>query len=770
MKRYKHERLSIRTSEPAASKYKWILLALLAGVILFTTAAVMAEKKESSTQKQKKLFIKTLTGEGVNKQLLERIRGKILSTIMDLSGDEYNILDDDTVIAMYDQAKKIMASGCNDESCISQIAEGINADVIIHGEVSVEGSNITISIKRVDRNKKTLELGITSRVSETFKESQTEWFAEEAAKQLMNPKYKIDKSKAPSEYNANVDIKSIKINGSEKFNVQVLQFETDDTTLQSILDIAKKHLIEGDDFFAKKEYEKAINKYKEVIEKIDKKLTAENKEKIKTFREEVVNRCDTAYAMLYKLDMEDVDKKLKSENNADEKYLNEIIEKYNDLAGDINKKTPSEFYGENTRRINKAVTDRIDSCYVAICGLHEKLGDAACGDYNFDKGYDEYSKAFNTAEKIKGDTRESIVGRYNIKLEATQKTGENYLVFKIKSYIDRAQIYNFNDKTTEAKDMLKEARKYMIGGMSRFLTIATVEKYNAMAKVLDVKLINESTEPKLFASIREKNFYNMEFVLITGGTFTMGSPEIEQGEHKELSIEEKQHTVTVSSFWMGKYEVTQGEYEDVMGINPSTFKKRNLPINVVNWYDSVEFCNKMSEKHGLKPYYNIDKNRKDPNNTNQSDNIKWTVTIAGGNGFRLPTEAEWEYACRAGTTTAFCYGNSLDSSMANFDGNYPYKSNKGVFRDEATEVGNFKPNAWGLYDMHGNVDEWCWDWYEEYNNVVYNPRGADSGKERVKRGGSLCDEAFALRSASRFRSPAFRRSGCGGFRVVRSAF
>ncbi|HPS58018.1 MAG TPA: hypothetical protein PK514_07920 [Spirochaetota bacterium] len=159
-----------------------ITLILIAGLILFSSAAVMAGKDENAPQKQKKMYIKNLAGEGVKKQLLERIRGKMLSTIMDISGDEYNILDDDTVIAMYDQAKKIMVSGCDDESCISQIAEGINADVIIHGEVSIDGGNITISVQRVDRNRKTLEMGITSRVSQTFKESQTDWFAEEAAK------------------------------------------------------------------------------------------------------------------------------------------------------------------------------------------------------------------------------------------------------------------------------------------------------------------------------------------------------------------------------------------------------------------------------------------------------------------------------------------------------------------------------------------------------------------------------------------------------------
>jgi len=604
-----------------------------------------------------------------------------------------------------------------------------------------------------------------------------------------------------------VDIKTIKISGSEKFNIQVLQFESDDTTVQSIIEIAKKHLKEGDTSFAEKEYEDAIEKYTLVVKKLDTKLTDENREKIKNFRDEVVKRGDTAYAMMYKPEMENIDAKFKSESEADESSLNKIIGKYNDLKEEMKKEIPPEFYGENVKKLESAIYGTVDSCYVAICGLHEKLGDSACGDYSFDKGYAEYRKALEAAGKIKSEAKGSIEARYNTKLEATQKTGQNYLVFKVKSYTDRAQIYNFDDKTSDAKSMLKEARKYMTGGMMKFVTLAAVKKYNAMAKVLEVDRINSDTEPELYAKIQEEiknekeaeqqrlqaeeqkkqqqyiadlkkkgdyktgktaTFGHMEFVLVTDGTFTMGSPESEA----ERGTDEKQHTVTVSPFWIGKYEVTQKQYEDVMGTNPSSFKGDNLPVEDVSWYDVVEYCNKMSEKYGLKLYYNVDKNRKDPGNTNKNDNIKWTVTIAGGNGFRLPTEAEWEYACRAGTTTAFCYGYKLDSSMANFDGNCPYNSGKGTYREKTTVVGSFKPNAWGLYDMHGDVWEWCWDWYDsDYysKSPAKDPEGADGGEYRVLRGGSWFNNGYSLRSAFR-NYGAIIRYYVVGFRVARSVY
>jgi len=243
------------------------------------------------------------------------------------------------------------------------------------------------------------------------------------------------------------------------------------------------------------------------------------------------------------------------------------------------------------------------------------------------------------------------------------------------------------------------------------------------------------------------------FVRIEGGTFIMGSPSNEPGSRSD----EVQHTVTVSSFYMGKYEVTQAEYEAVMGTNPSYFKGSNLPIETVSWYDAVEFCNKLSQKEGLTPAYTIDKNRSDPNNTNPNDNVRWLVTWnPSSNGYRLPTEAEWEYACRAGTKTPFYTGKNITSSSANYNG-------------KTTPVGSFAPNPLGLYDMHGNVYEWCWDWYGDYSSVSQtDPKGAVTGAYRVLRGGSWDRVGYHLRSAERGCSdPHYQQCG---FRLVLSNF
>jgi formylglycine-generating enzyme required for sulfatase activity len=245
----------------------------------------------------------------------------------------------------------------------------------------------------------------------------------------------------------------------------------------------------------------------------------------------------------------------------------------------------------------------------------------------------------------------------------------------------------------------------------------------------------------------------IDMVQIPAGTFMMGSPAGEP----ERDDDETQHQVTVSSFYMGKYVVTQKEYRKVMRKNPSLFKGDDRPVNQVNWYDAVEYCNSLSRREGLTPAYTIDKNRKDPNNTHEYDKIKWVVTWnRNADGYRLPTEAEWEYACRAGTTTPFNTGNSITRSQANFK------------RKKTTPVGSFSPNAWGLYDMHGNVLEWCWDWHGDYaSGAQTDPTGAVSDYARVLRGGSYSYDSQELRSACRSLDYPYAGYCDHGFRLSR---
>jgi formylglycine-generating enzyme required for sulfatase activity len=236
------------------------------------------------------------------------------------------------------------------------------------------------------------------------------------------------------------------------------------------------------------------------------------------------------------------------------------------------------------------------------------------------------------------------------------------------------------------------------------------------------------------------------FVRINGGTFTMGSPASEVGRGGD---EGPQRQVTVSSFYIGRHEVTQKEYEEVMGTNPSRFKGNNLPVETVSWFDVIEYCNRRSQREGLTPAYTI----------SGSGNNRTVTWNRNADSYRLPTEAEWEYACRAGTTTAYNTGAVINNNTG------WYNVNSG---GRTYPVGEKPANAWGLHDMHGNVFEWCWDWYGSYSNGAQtNPTGASSGSSRVLRGGSWSDSAEYVRSAYRVDGYPNYRFNSIGFRLAR---
>jgi formylglycine-generating enzyme required for sulfatase activity len=218
---------------------------------------------------------------------------------------------------------------------------------------------------------------------------------------------------------------------------------------------------------------------------------------------------------------------------------------------------------------------------------------------------------------------------------------------------------------------------------------------------------------------------SLEMVLIPAGKFVMGSPKSEEG--RSGFNDETQHEVTLTKpYYMGKYEVTQEQWEAVMGDNPSSKTiGAKLPVTDVSWENCQEFIKKLNEK------------------TN--------------GGYRLPTEAEWEYACRAGTTTAYSVGDRLAKSDANIEG------------DSIKAVGSYKPNAFGLYDMHGNVWEWCEDWYGDYPaGAVMDPKGPSKGEDRVMRGGSFYSfDSLARSSYRNYITPSSRGYG-SGFRLART--
>jgi formylglycine-generating enzyme required for sulfatase activity len=259
----------------------------------------------------------------------------------------------------------------------------------------------------------------------------------------------------------------------------------------------------------------------------------------------------------------------------------------------------------------------------------------------------------------------------------------------------------------------------------------------------------------------------VEMVSIPGGSFQMGNPDTSVGWDNERPV----HTVTLTGFYMGKYPVTQAQYQAVMGSNPSRFSsdpasgevQGNRPVECVSWYDTIEFCNALSIQEGLNPYYTIDKVNKDPNNTSSSDRMKWTVTCnSTANGYRLPTEAQWEYAAKGGNGTPGNYTYSGSNTVDDVAWYYDNSDSK------THEVGKKQPNGLGIYDMSGNVWEWCWDWYGGYSSEAQtDPQGAAAGDGRVERGGSWGSNASYTRSVVRYDIYPYLSHSSYGFRLVR---
>lgn len=323
---------------------------------------------------------------------------------------------------------------------------------------------------------------------------------------------------------------------------------------------------------------------------------------------------------------------------------------------------------------------------------------------------------------------EEKVDEYKVSLEAEQQSKQQLLAETEEKLKELKQAGTVNDTT----NALQVAKSQIASLQAQIKNLKeAVESTDALEQ--ELKAIKVGTE----RLITLPGGGSLTLVWIEPGSFIAGSPETEKGRYSN----ELQHEVSITKgFWISKYEVTQEQYEQVIGNNPSHFKGSNLPVESVSWQDAQEFCNRLSSSSNVLPE---------------------------GFEFRLPTEAEWEYACRAGTTSAFNDG----SDCTRPDGKDLALDKLGWFSanssDKTHPVGQKRANHWGLHDMHGNVWEWCQDWYGDYSRQAQiDPAGPDSGRYRVLRGGSFWNFARGCRSAYPSRFVPSNRGNDIGFRLA----
>ncbi|MGB7376718.1 MAG: SUMF1/EgtB/PvdO family nonheme iron enzyme [Rivularia sp. (in: cyanobacteria)] len=353
------------------------------------------------------------------------------------------------------------------------------------------------------------------------------------------------------------------------------------------------------------------------------------------------------------------------------------------------------------------------------------LGDKAQAELNkFQKYYkikDEYVRLLDREAEKQQAQRQRKLNEERLRLQEERAELQKQQQRKSSSQFIQTQSFDFETATLTVRIIEKRSGMFGFFGETSTSTTCEIERSKGQA---------ESFQEHLGNSVF------LEMVKIPGGSFLMGSPE---NELKQCEDEKPLHKVTIEPFFMSKFTVTQQQYQAIMGKNPSQFKGRKKPVECVTWDNAVQFCTKISQ--------------------------------TTGKSYRLPSEAEWEYACRAGTTTPFHFGESITNELANYNGNYTYGSApKGQSLEQTTDVGSFPANGFGLYDMHGNVSEWCQDsWHKNYNGMPTDGsawKDENDPRYRMLRGGSWFSLPWDCRCAFRFGNERKYRYSFIGFRVV----
>lgn len=440
----------------------------------------------SDAAKKKKVYVNVITAkEGISKSLAKNIHDHITLSIFENFSNNYQIITDDDIKVMYQKAELMMAAGVESENTVVQIANAINADEIIYGDViREEGRKMRLSIQNLIRDAETQTVSKKSYVNLSFFESKLEWYCREIAKKLVKPSYNINERKAESKIVAKFEVEDIRIKEFESLNIKKIKFESDDEISTRIVQDLEKIVNEGDRYYKKKKYNAALKKYRQTINIIGKKLRKETQNNIAPFTISVLDRIAAVHSMDCKDAIEKIDKWLKSQESLDVKKLKKGKEQYEKIVRHFAKLPSHEKKAMSA--IYQSIEDRLTEIYVSWISLYERRADIAYGEYEFKKALRYYDESRKVIDKsgVRNEKMTEIRKRIARKSKITVGTGGSWLENKVVSYCNAAEYLNMRNKKRRAKKYLAKARK-LIEANKRFANKRMVTAYKETARIIN---------------------------------------------------------------------------------------------------------------------------------------------------------------------------------------------------------------------------------------------------------------------------------------------
>lgn len=451
-------------------------------IIIFSITFI--NRKILYSETKKKLFVNNITKkEGVRKEIPVKARDYITLSIFENFGESYQIITDDDIQVMYKQAEIMMASGVESENAVIQVANAINADEIIYGNIIKEGEMLRFTVHNLQRDNTSNDIGKKSFINLVFFESQMEWYCREIAKKLIKPDYGIDKSKAQSKIIAKFEVDDLKFEEYKGVSIRKITFESHDEITNKIVDDLMIIVEKGDKYFEEKDYDDALEEYRETIRLIGRKLRKETQNKIEPFVESVLERIAAVHTRDSEKQINVIDNWLKSQNPITMEALKTGKKNYEKLARSLLKVPSHEKI--KMKPILYTIEDRLTSVNLSRVSIVEEKADLLYADYQFKKALAYYRAGSQYLNKcgVKNNKISDACERLNHKSKIARETGASWLENKVISYCNAAEYLNLKDETYKAKKYLSKAKR-LIQSNEEFANKQMVNAYKETARII----------------------------------------------------------------------------------------------------------------------------------------------------------------------------------------------------------------------------------------------------------------------------------------------